>query len=133
VEKTKSLYFEIDTDVWQQESELDKTKVAIKRVTVLTANSAPPPQADATPLEDSGQPGVEDCVAIDSLRLSSPTAFADVAFEIDKQNKLFGRVWSINYADRVNRKAYLVGELAYRYAYRPEDASTPAYYSIESL
>jgi antitoxin component YwqK of YwqJK toxin-antitoxin module len=130
VDKVKSLYFEIDKDVWQSEEKLDKTKVFIKRVTVI--GNLLPPESGTTEIEDNGQPGVEDCVAIDHIRRTSPTAYADVAFEMDKQNKLFRRLWNINYADRVLRKTFLVDDVTYRFCYQPDNTQTPAYYSIES-
>ncbi|MDR2908712.1 MAG: hypothetical protein LBU86_02355, partial [Oscillospiraceae bacterium] len=132
IERTKELYFEIDADVWQPESSLDKSKVLVKRVTVIAYKNLPPVAAGAVSVEDNGMPGVEDCVAIDSIRFRVPAAFAGVTFEIDKQNKLFRQVWNINYANRVEREGYLAGDLIFRYAYIPEDDSAPAYYSIEA-
>jgi hypothetical protein len=131
VQRTRRLYFEIDRDVWQDEQELDKTRVSVRRVTVL-GSGAPIPGANATPIDDNGLPGVEDCVLIDHIRLQSPTAFADVAFEIDKQNRLFQRIWNINHADRIIRRSFMVNNLIYRFSYQPDNTATPAYFSIEA-
>jgi len=130
VEKTKQLYFEVDKDVWQSEADLDKTKVFVKRVTVI--GSAFPSGEGATPIDDDFPPGVEDCVAIDDIRKRMPTAFADVVYEMDKQNKLFQRIWNINYANRIIRRSFIADDVIYRLCYQTDGAEIPAYYSIES-
>jgi len=130
VEKTKQLYFEVDKDVWQSEADLDKTKVFVKRVTVI--DSAVPSGEGATPIDDDSTPSVEDCVAIDSIRKRMPTAFADVVYEMDKQNKLFQQIWNINYANRIIRRSFIADDVTYRLCYQTDGAEAPAYYSIES-
>ena len=129
IEKTKELYFEIDKDVWCSEELLDKSKVFIKRVTVL--ESAQPREENVTQIDDNAPAGVEDCVAIDSIRKRSPTAFSDVGYEMDKQNKLFQRIWNINYANRIVRKSFLSDDVFYHYCYQTENDTAPLYYSIE--
>lgn len=70
VERTRELYFEVDKDVWQSESELDRTKVFVKRVIVLKAD-APPEDAEEG-VDDNAPPSIDDVVAIDSIRQESP-------------------------------------------------------------
>jgi len=130
VERTRHLYFEIDRDVWLTEQELDKTKISVRRVTVI--GGMPPPETGLTPIEDNGPPRVEDCVAIDYIRRHEPTAFPNVMFEVDKQNRLFQRVWNINHADRVIRRAFLSDDVTLRFAYQSGGDTAPAYFTIES-
>ncbi|MCL2056099.1 MAG: hypothetical protein FWH02_02640 [Oscillospiraceae bacterium] len=130
IDREKLLIFEIDDGIWETGALADKSKIFIGRVTVI--GGAGMPEDPVISLEDNGLPTVEDCVAIDFIRRQSPTAFADVNFEIDKRNKLFQRVWSINHADRVDREAFIAGDVIYRFAYMADSPGQYAYYSIET-
>ena len=130
VEKNISLYFEIDKNVWQSEAELDKSKVLIKKVTVMK------PQGEfVIPKEpgfdDNLPPSIEDCVAIDYARQNQPTAFSNVLFEMDKQNKLFVHLKNISYAERIVQKSYDVDGMTFRCCYPLDQRDKMMYYSIE--
>jgi len=129
IDRQRQVYFQVDRGVWALEQELDKSKVFIRQVTVIGA--AHLPEQAVIPVEDDGLPAIEDCIAIDFIRRQSPTAFANIAFEIDRQNKLFQRVWSIHHADRVPRRAFISDNGIYRFAYHT-DSGLAAYFSIES-
>lgn len=130
VEKTKQLYFEVDKDVWQTEETLDKSKVSIRQVTVLEERTAPENGTEQP--AGNRPPGVEDCVAIDSIRRSLPTAFGDILFEVDNQNKLFRRIWNINHAGLIRQEVFLADDVLYRLCYLPDSDEAPVYYTIES-
>ena len=129
IEENRTLYFEIDRNVWQAEKDLDKQKVTVKKVTVI-GTAALPEQAQLW--EDSTPVAVEDCVAIDAIRRSAPTAFSNVVFEMDKQNKLFLYIRNISYADRVVRQGRDADGLRYIYCSPLDAPGEPAYYSITS-
>ncbi|WP_101552339.1 MORN repeat-containing protein [Anaerotruncus massiliensis (ex Togo et al. 2019)] len=130
VEKAQTLYFEIDTNVWQAEDTLDAEKVRVRKVTVYTGDIPAPPEG-AVEYEDDSPVGLEDCVAIDLLRQKLPTSFPQIRFEADRQNRLFVRLWNLDFASRIDRRAYLSGDLTYRYAYQDPDDETPLYFSVE--
>lgn len=129
VEKAKELYFEIDKDVWQPESEADKSKIAIRKVVVI--GSRLPPETITGEFEDNSPVAVDDCAAIEAVRQNVPTAFSDVMYEMDRQNRLFVRVYGISYANRILRRSFVENGVTYRYCYYPDDPDTPAYHSIE--
>ena len=130
VEKDQKLYFEIDAGVWQSEEELEAEKVRVKKVTVYTGE-LPELPAGAVEFEDNAPPGLEDCVAIDLLRQRIPTAFSQIQFEADRQNRLFVRLWNINFAGKIDQRAFLSGDLTYRLAYQNKSDQTPLYFSVE--
>lgn len=134
IQKDLTLYFEIDKNVWRSELALKENgeldKISVKKITVFSRNLAPPAQ-DAVEFSENAQPFIEDCVAIDFIRLRQPAAFPQVMFEADRQNKLFVPITNINYANLIHRKTYLVNDVTCRYAYnQPEDA-IPLYFSME--
>jgi antitoxin component YwqK of YwqJK toxin-antitoxin module len=129
VDRMRLLYFEVDKDVWVAELDLDKSKISVKRVTVI--DSTPPPESGAVLIEDNNPPGMEDCIAIDYIRRHMPTAFSNITYEIDRQNRLFQRVWGISHADSVTRMTFLSGDVLMRFCYPPGEDGFPAYYSIE--
>ena len=127
IDRTKEIYFEIDRDIWQSEDELDKTKVSIRRVTVISEFST----ADGL-YDNSGAITLEDCVAIDSVRVRVPTAFSNARFDIDRQNKLIRQVWRIDNSAVLNRMTRVADDITYRYCFYEQDNSEiPAYYSLE--
>ncbi|MFV0402309.1 MAG: MORN repeat-containing protein [Oscillospiraceae bacterium] len=137
VEKQLTLYFEIDKDVWRSESSLnengEKNKIFIRRITVLGGEPLPAEdEGDGMEVEDNAPPSIEDCVAIDYVRQTDPTAFHDISFEMDKQNKLFIRLWNVNYAERISRRVFTVGDQTWRYCFLGDSEELPAYYSIET-
>lgn len=130
ITQNNTLYFEIDTNVWQEESVLDKKKVQVQKVTVFAGDIPALPQ-QALEYSDDAPPSVEDCIAIDFIRKASPTAFPNIMFEMDKQNKLFVRLSNVSYANRIDRRTYLIDELTCRYSFQGSGDKTPRYYSIE--
>lgn len=130
VKKNHTLYYEIDTNVWQSEKELDKNKVPIQKITVFKMDGIAPP-INAVAFTDDIPPSMEDCVAIDFIRQEKPTSFSQVVFEMDKQNRLFVRLSNINYASSITRRHYLYEQLTYRYCYSGKDSEIPLFFSIE--
>lgn len=130
IQREKAIYFEIDTDIWQIESELEKEKVLIKKVTVMGAGKVPEGK-DVIKLDEDLPPSIEDCVAIETLRQDKPSAFEDVIYQVNRQNKLVRNVWSISHASGVTRDSYLTENIIYRFCY-DEQSGESAYYSIEN-
>lgn len=138
IQKNLTLYFEIDTNVWQAEADLDKTKVFVSKVTVCNDTVSLDSLPEDT-YEEDRSPSIEDCVAIQRLREDEPTSFSNVTFQLDQQNKLFVEVSGISYANQIQRHVLEKDGLMYEYCY-PYDAGTvldtnpgdavPMYYSI---
>ncbi len=131
VDKEITLYFEIDRDIWQSEDELDKTKVFIEKVTVMSGGNPLELGDNAVSFDVDLPPSIEDCVSIDFIRQSMPTAFSNIAFEMDRENKLFIQINKINNAERIVQKSYQVDGLTYTYNYQLSDKNSIMYYSIE--
>ena len=129
VEKNLTLYFEIDTDVWQSEEELDKTKVSVDRVTVFGAE-VPDSLSEAEAYQDDAAAALDDCVAIEFLRSGDATLFSNVTYTVDSRNKLFAQVRDISYAGKIVRRVYESGSLLYTYCCTLEAPEVPRYFSI---
>lgn len=130
VEKNQTIYYEIDTNIWQPEQALEADKVQIKKVTVFTGNIGSIP-TEAVKVDDNPPLSVEDCVAIDFIRQKAPTAYSDVRFQANTQNRLFVKISDINFATSINSQAYRVGDLIYRYSYDETGGASPLYFSVE--
>lgn len=116
IQKNLTLYFEIDSNVWQAEEELDKTKVFVQKVTVC-GDDVPLDTLPEEAWEEDRAPAIEDCVAIRQLRTGEATAFSNVTFQLDEQNKLFVAVSGINYANQIQRRVLEADGLVYEYCY----------------
>lgn len=124
VEQNLTLYYEVDANVWQAEADLDKTKVFVEAVTVLDG-AVPAAGLPETAFEEDQPPSLEDCVAIEVLRGAEPTAFSNVSYQLDQQNRLFVAVSGINYANQIQRWGLEQDGLLYVYCY-PYDAGPAA-------
>lgn len=135
IQKDITLYFEIDRNIWRSEAELisnnEKSKLQVSKITVFNQDQPILPE-DAAEYDENVAAGIEDCVAIDYLRQTTPTAFSNVLFQMDKQNKLFVRVGAVSYADKIVCKARTQGKLTYRTYYQADDAKQLMYFSIEN-
>ncbi|MEG1774239.1 MAG: hypothetical protein RR320_05240, partial [Oscillospiraceae bacterium] len=129
VQKSDTLYFEIDKNVWQSEAELDRSKVQIQKITVFASDQSGPPKG-AVEFPDNIPPSMEDCVAIDFIRQLVPTAFSQVMFEMDNQNHLFVKLSNINFAAAIRGRSYLSDDLTYRYCYSA-NGDAPLFFSLE--
>ncbi len=132
-----TLYYEIDKNVWRSEKddswEDDKQLITIDKVTAYRPNEYTAPANSADMYTDNTQIALDDCVAIDQIRITNPTAFSSVVFELDKYNKLFTRLVKMNFADLIVRNAYEDDGLLYKYSYYDNVGGNIAYFSVESL
>jgi len=130
IKKNIDLYFEVDTDIWQKEEELDKSKVLINRVTAFGDFNKSIIE-NAMELDDNSQANLEDCVAINTIRIKNATAFSNIFFEIDNGNKLTHKIWNISYAGKILRKAYQLEDVFYKLCYNENDKDSVAFFSVE--
>jgi antitoxin component YwqK of YwqJK toxin-antitoxin module len=130
VEKNQTLYFEIDTDVWQSEAELDTTKLKISRVTVL-GGDVPGGLPEKESYLDDAPLAVEDCAAIELLRQDTATLFPNVVYTMDTRNQMYAEVRDISYAAKVVRRVYEVNGLTYTCCCTIENMDTVRYFIIE--
>lgn len=128
VEREVTLYFEVDRDVWQTEDELDKTRVLIDGVTVFGDTDYAVPE-EAVLLEDGGAPSEEDCIAIDFLRETDPTAFPGVQFEINRSSRFSVRIGTVSAASRIDRRRWTENGACFDFAYEP-DGSVMRYFTV---
>lgn len=132
IEKQRTIYFEVDKNVWQTEGELDKSKIIIKKATVFNNLPALLPKGEPVEYSDNIPPSIEDCAAIDIIRISKPTVFSNIYYEMDKQNKSFIYLKHINFGGKIVRKNFTSGDLTYKYCYDLNEPDKLLYYSAES-
>jgi hypothetical protein len=85
---------------------------------------------DHTETPDLTPASLDDCVAIDAVRLEAPTAFPDITFEMDRSNRLFRRVWNINHAVRLSRRVFQIDGVTWRYAIDGQEDGIVRYFSL---
>lgn len=69
---------------------------------------------DLTMTPENGAADVQECVAIEKVRLSVPTAFSSISYELTTQNKLYVKVGGINLAEAIYEEVYEENNVRYR-------------------
>ncbi len=129
-----TVYYEIDTNVWRSEKDdswqTDKALVSISSVTVF-GQTLPDIPTNVTAYDDNLAPQIEDCVAVDYLRVTRPTLMSELYYEFDKSNSLYVLVQNIDYSTKIYRDVYADGDFIYRFCYLDATKSELLYCTIE--
>ncbi len=134
IDAQKTLYFEIDSDVWVEYSELEesgKDKVRVESITMFKGDMPDISSYSQDLFVDNSGTAISDCVAIDSLRLQLPTMFSNIIFQMDKSNTSFVELKNVDYAGRIVKIARYDEGLTYRYCYELDNSEKIQYFTVE--
>ena len=126
------IYYYLATDEWQKEAEVDRSKILITGAAVYDS------EMDLSFLEDeamtpaNGESSLLDCIAIDRIRLTIPTAFSNISFEQTTRNKAYVAVSGINRAEAVYAEIYETEGIRYEVCYQITDPEQVMYVTLES-
>ena len=126
------IYYYLATDEWQKESEVDKSKILITGVAVYDSSMDLSFLKDETMTPVNGEPGLLDCIAIDRIRLSQPTAFSNISFEQTTRNKAYVAMSGINRAEATYAEIYETEGIRYKVCYQMSDPEQVMYVTLES-
>lgn len=114
-------YYYLESDVWQEESELDYGKIQVTRLVVFNPELNVDFLADMEPTCQNGEANVLECVAIDQLRLGQPTLFGNITFTQSAKTKKYVQISGINLAEAIYVEDYDVDNVTYRLCYDLRD------------
>ena len=81
---------------------------------------------------ENGAADVQECVAIEKVRLSVPTAFSSISYELTTQNKLYVKVGGINLAEAIYEEVYEENNVRYRLCYQMDTPDQLMFFTVEN-
>lgn len=126
------IYYYLAADEWQREEDLDKGAVNITGVTAYREGT------DVSFLEgyemtpENGAAALQECVAIERIRLTDPTAFSSINYEVTTLNRNYLQVSGINLADAIYEEVYDLEGVRYRLCYQMNDPGELKFVTVEN-
>ena len=71
-------------------------------------------------------------MAIEKVRLSVPTAFSSISYELTTQNKLYVKVGGINLAEAIYEEVYEENNVRYRLCYQMDTPDQLMFFTVEN-
>ncbi|MDO4261628.1 MAG: hypothetical protein Q4C82_06080 [Eubacteriales bacterium] len=126
------IYYYLSSDEWQTQEELDRSAVNITGVSsyrdALSVGFLE--GQDMTP--ENGAPSLQECVAIERVRLSKPTAFSGISYELTTRNRSYVEVSGINLADAIYEEVYEIDNVRYRLCYQMDEPEELLFVTVEN-
>ena len=126
------VYYYLSTDKWQTAEDLDLSAITITAVTSYRSELNTDFLKDLTMTPENGAADVQECVAIEKVRLSVPTAFSSISYELTTQNKLYVKVGGINLAEAIYEEVYEADNIRYRLCYQMSEPDQLMFLTVEN-
>lgn len=126
------VYYYLSTDKWQTAEDLDLSAITITAVTSYQSELNTDFLKDLTMTPENGAADVQECVAIEKVRLSVPTAFSSISYELTTQNKLYVKVGGINLAEAIYEEVYEENNVRYRLCYQMDTPDQLMFFTVEN-
>lgn len=126
------IYYYLQTDEWQTEAELDQSAVTVTGVSTYRSGVDVSflEKEDMTP--ENGGTALQECVAIDRVRLTKPTAFSTISYELTTMNRNHISVSGINMAEAIYEEVYNMDDVRYRLCYQMDDPNDLMFVTYET-
>ena len=125
-------YTHLSDEEWQPESTLDKSKITITAVTTYDND------LDLKFLEgyemtpENGATNLQECVAIERVRFTVPTAFSSISYELVTRNSSHVEVGGINLAEAIYEEVYEADNIRYRLCYQMSEPDQLMFLTVEN-
>ena len=125
-------YYYLSDEEWQPESTLDKSKITITAVTTYDND------LDLKFLEgyemtpENGATNLQECVAIERVRFTVPTAFSSISYELVTRNSSHVEVGGINLAEAIYEEVYEADNIRYRLCYQMSEPDQLMFLTVEN-
>jgi antitoxin component YwqK of YwqJK toxin-antitoxin module len=126
------IYYYLSTDEWQTQEDLDLSAVNVTAVTTYRSgvDLSFLSGEDATP--ENGGAALQECVAIEKVRQTKPTAFSTISYEMSTMNRNYISVSGINMAESIYEEVYELDDVSYRLCYQMDDPDERMFVTYEN-
>jgi len=127
-----NIYHYLTTDEWQKESELDWGAVNIIGVSTYQSDLDVKFLEEQNMTPENGAPSLQECVAIERIRLNQPTAFSTISYELTIINRTHIKVNGINLAETIYEEVYELDNVRYRLCYPADNPNELMFVTYEN-
>lgn len=127
-----SIYYYLSTDEWQREDKLDMSMINITGVSTYREKIDVGFLKDKDMTPENGAPFLQECVAVERVRLKQPTAFSTISYELTTMNRTHIAVSGINLAEAIYEEVYEVEDVRYRLCYEMDNPNELMFVTVEN-
>ena len=126
------IYYYLSSDKWQAAADLDTSAVYITAVTAYgqELNVDFLDKLQKTP--ENGAVSLQECAAIERVRMYQPTAFSSVSYELTTKNKTYIQVGSVNMAEAIYEEVCEENNVRYRLCYEMDEPDRLMFLTVEN-
>ena len=126
------IYYYLSTDEWQREDQLDTGSINITGVSTYKEGLDVGFLSGRDMVPENGAPSLQECVAVERVRLSKPTAFSSISYELTTMNRTHIAVSGINLAEAIYEEVYEVDGVRYRLCYQMDKPDQMLFVTVEN-
>ena len=128
-----NIYYYLATDEWQSEDKLDTSAIMITGVSTYRSGFDIGFLEGKDMIPENGAPSLQECVAVERVRLSEPTAFSTINYELTTMNRTHIAVSGINLAEAIYEEVYEVDGIRYRLCYPMDKPEQLLFVTVENV
>lgn len=125
-------YIYLSNGEWKKEEEVDFSSINIKGVSSYRATISTSFLKDQKMTPENGAPALQECIVIERIRLTSPTAFSNINYELTTMNQTHIAVSGINLADAIYEEVYELDGVRYRLCYEVDNLNDLMFVTYEN-
>lgn len=127
-----NIYYYLSSDEWQREGELDWSLVNITAVSTYRSGLKLDFLNAYEMIPKNGEAALQECVAIEKIRLKEPTAFSTIHYELTIRNRTHIEVSGINLAEAMYEEVYELENVRYRLCYQADEPNELKFITMET-
>lgn len=132
VKNNYNIYIYLPTDEWQEEGEADLSAVNVIGVTSYRPTVTAEFLNGEAMTPENGAAALQECVAIERIRLTNPTAFSNIKYELTTMNRTHIAVSRMNLADAIYEEVYELEDVRYRLCYEMDHPTELMFVTYEN-
>ena len=132
VKNKYNIFFYLSTDEWMKEEDVDFGAINVTGVSSYRSNIDTKFLNEQTMTPENGAAALQECVAIERMRLKSPTAFSNINYQLTTMNRTYIAVSGINLADAVYEEVYELDGIRYRLTYEMDNPNELMFVTYEN-
>lgn len=131
VQNVYGIYYYLLSDEWQSADALDLSKISITSVSVFWQSIPTDFLEGESMVPENGAVTMQECVAIEEIRMKQPTAFSTINFEMMRKNNIYTEVRGVNMANAIYKEVFECDGIRYQLCYEMDQPNDLQFVTVE--